>query len=53
MIHLAQVSPVAWQHINLCRRYEFTKGPEPINLEAIIQVLAEVQIAPEECVATP
>jgi len=35
---LAQVSPVAWQHSNLCGRYEFTKEPETINMEAIIQV---------------
>ncbi len=28
-----QVSPVAWQHINFYGRYEFTKGPEPVNME--------------------
>jgi TnpA family transposase len=50
---LAQVSPVAWQHINLCGRYEFTKRPETINMEAIIQELAEVQIAPDELALTP
>ena len=49
---LTQVSPVAWQHINLCGRYEFTKEPETINLEAIIQALAEVQITPEEFAST-
>ena len=53
MAQLTQVSPVAWQHINLCGRYEFTKEPETINLEAIIQALAEVQITPEEFAATP
>jgi hypothetical protein len=30
---------VAWQHINFYGRYEFTKGPEPINLEAIVEEL--------------
>jgi Tn3 transposase DDE domain len=50
---LTQVSPVAWQHINLCGRYEFTKEPETINLEAIIHALAEVQISPEEFASTP
>jgi hypothetical protein len=34
-----QISPVAWQHINFYGRYEFTKGPEPINLEAIVEEL--------------
>ena len=38
---LTQVSPVAWQHINLCGRYEFTKGPEAIHLPAIIQALMQ------------
>ena len=52
MAQLTQVSPVAWQHINLCGRYEFTKEPETINLEAIIQALAEVRITPEEFAAT-
>ena len=41
---LTQVSPVAWQHINLYGRYEFTKGPEVINLPAIIQALAQAPV---------
>jgi TnpA family transposase len=41
---LAQVSPVAWQHINLCGRYEFTKAPEVINMAAIIQALAQAPV---------
>jgi TnpA family transposase len=53
VVHLRQVSPVAWQHINLCGRYEFTKALETINLEAIVQALAEVQIPPEEFTVTP
>jgi TnpA family transposase len=42
---LAQVSPVAWQHINFYGRYEFSKGPETINIEEIIQELAQVLVA--------
>jgi TnpA family transposase len=38
--HLAHISPVAWQHINFYGRYEFTKAPEPINLEEIVEALA-------------
>jgi TnpA family transposase len=44
---LKQVSPVAWQHINLYGRYEFSRWPEAINMQAIIQELAQIQIAPE------
>ena len=36
-----QGSPVAWQHINLYDRYEFAKGPAPINLETIVAELAQ------------
>lgn len=45
---LKQISPVAWQHINLYGRYEFNKKPEPINMDAIIQELAQFQISPNE-----
>ncbi len=38
---ITQVSPVAWQHINFYGRYEFTKGLEPINVEAIVEALAQ------------
>jgi len=41
---LTQVSPVAWQHINLCGRYEFTKGANTINMAAIIQALAQAPV---------
>jgi hypothetical protein len=41
---LTQVSSVAWQHINLCGRYEFTKAPEVINIAAIIQALAQAPV---------
>ena len=49
---LTQVSPVAWQHINLCGRYEFTTGPDTINMQAIIQELADIQVVPEEVALT-
>ena len=38
---LTQVSPVAWQHINLYGQYEFAKEPAPINLETIVAELAQ------------
>ena len=36
---LAPVSPVAWQHINLYGRYEFTKSFQLIDIDAIMQEL--------------
>jgi TnpA family transposase len=45
---IRQVSPIAWQHINFYGRYEFTKGLEPINVEAIIEVLARQPLMPVE-----
>ncbi len=44
---LKQVSPVAWQHINLYGRYEFSRWPETINIHASIQDLSQIQAAPE------
>ena len=41
---LKQVSPVAWQHINFYGRYEFSKQPETIDMDAIIQELAQVPV---------
>jgi hypothetical protein len=46
---LTQVSPIAWQHINLCGRYEFTREPEAIHLPAIIQALAQAPVT-QDCV---
>jgi len=45
---LKQVSPVAWQHINLYGRYEITKEPAAINLETMIEELARQPIAAAE-----
>ena len=41
---LKQVSPVAWQHINLYGRYEFLKRPEAINMSEIVKELAQVPV---------
>ncbi len=41
---LKQVSPIAWQHINLHGRYEFSKQPEDINMDDIIERLAQIQV---------
>jgi TnpA family transposase len=43
---IARISPVAWQHINFYGRYEFAKGPDPINLEAMVEDLAQQPIGP-------
>jgi hypothetical protein len=44
---LKQISPVAWQHINFYGRYEFNRHPEAINIDEIIQKLAQIQVVPE------
>ena len=41
-----QISPVAWQHINFYGRYEFTKGPDPIDVDAMVEALAQHTIVP-------
>ena len=41
---LKQVSPFAWQHINLYGRYEFRRGPETIDMNEIVQELAQVPV---------
>lgn len=38
---LKRISPVAWQHINLYGRYEFHSNQEMINMDEIIQELAQ------------
>jgi hypothetical protein len=42
---LKQISPVAWQHINLYGRYEFRKSPEIIDFDEIVQQLSRVPIS--------
>ena len=41
---LKQISPVAWQHINLYGRYEFRNSPEIIDFDAIVRELTRVLI---------
>jgi len=43
---LTHVSPIAWQHINFYGRYEFTKRPEPVDMELLVQALAQHPSAP-------
>ena len=45
---IRQVSPVAWQHINFYGRYEFTTGPDPIDVDAMVEVLTQTPIVPLE-----
>ena len=44
---LTHVSPVAWQHVNFYGRYEFSKRPDILNLDALIQELARIPISHE------
>ncbi len=44
---LKRISPVAWQHINLLGRYEFSKKPKDINMNEIVQELDQIQITSE------
>jgi len=44
---LGLVSPVAWQHINLYGRYEFNKRPDLVDMAAIIEELAKLQVTTE------
>jgi hypothetical protein len=47
---LKQVSPVAWQHINLHGRYEFRKSPEAIDIDTIVQELSLLPITQDMAV---
>jgi uncharacterized protein YdiU (UPF0061 family) len=38
------VSPVAWQHINFYGRYEFSRQPEIIDMETILQQLIQLPL---------
>ena len=42
-----QVSPVAWQHVNLYGRSEFLHPPEPVDVDEIVRDLAHVRIGAE------
>ena len=41
---LKQVSPVAWQHINLHGRYEFQKFARSIDIDEIVLKLSQLPI---------
>jgi len=42
---LSRVSPIAWQHINFYGHYEFTKTPDLIDVDSLVQQLAQFDIA--------
>jgi hypothetical protein len=44
---LKGVALAAWGHVNLHGRFEFTKRTTPIDLEAIVQLLAQQPIVPD------
>ena len=44
IVELLGVSPVAWRHINLHGRYEFSKGPQEIDMNAIIEKLSQLAV---------
>ncbi len=48
---LAEIAPVAWQHINFYGRYEFVTIPERIDLDALVALLAQHQYRPEGDIA--
>src|SRR5699024_5918991 len=44
---LQQISPMAWQHINLSGHYGFNKLHESVSMESIIEELNRFTIFPE------
>ena len=50
---LTQVSPVAWQHMHLCGRHEFTKVPESMHMAATMQALAEAPVPQDLSLSAP
>ncbi len=44
---LKQVSPVAWQHVNLYGRYEFNNQQDSVDMDAIIHDLNQSKAIPE------
>ena len=41
---IARVSPTAWQHINFYGRYEFSQDVESLNLDGLIETLAQCPV---------
>jgi hypothetical protein len=39
---------VAWQHINFYGRDEFTTGPDPIDVDAMVEALTQTTIVSVE-----
>jgi hypothetical protein len=38
---IGRVSPIAWQHINFHGRFEFLGAPAPLDIEELVQKLAQ------------
>jgi hypothetical protein len=41
---ILRVSPVAWHHLNFRGRYTFRSQRKPIDIEALVQELAKIQL---------
>jgi hypothetical protein len=44
---IKQISPVAWQHVNLYGGNEFNTQQESVNMDEIIQELAQSKVISE------
>lgn len=44
---LKRASPIAWQHINFYGKYEFNIRQEPVDMDTIIQELAQSKFISE------
>ncbi len=45
---LKGIALAAWGHVNLHGRFEFTRGPQPIDVAALVQQLAQHPIVPDD-----
>jgi TnpA family transposase len=45
---IRRVSPIAWQHINFHGRFEFLGAPAPLDIEALVQKLAQQSVNLDE-----
>lgn len=45
---IGRVSPIAWQHINFHSRFEFLGAPALLDIEALVQKLAQRSVNLDE-----
>jgi hypothetical protein len=45
---IGRVSPIAWQHINFHGRFEFLGTPAPLDIDALVQKLAQQTVNLDE-----